>query len=65
MDATTLARVAEPFFTTKPAGQGTGLGLAMAKGFVEQSGGIFAVESEPDRGTVVRLWFPAAGNVDG
>ena len=58
MDAATLARAAEPFFTTKPLGQGTGLGLAMAKGFAEQSGGAFGIESEPGRGTVVTLWLP-------
>ena len=55
-----LARAAEPFFTTKPPGQGTGLGLAMARGFAEQSGGGFAIESAPGRGTEVRLWFPLA-----
>ena len=39
MDRATLARVTEPFFTTKPVGKGTGLGLSMAQGFAEQSGG--------------------------
>ncbi|ONG51583.1 hypothetical protein BKE38_15975 [Pseudoroseomonas deserti] len=61
MDAETLARVTEPFFTTKPAEQGTGLGLSMAKGFAEQSGGGLALESEPGEGTLVTLWLPAAG----
>ena len=55
-----LARIGEPFFTTKPAGAGTGLGLAMARAFAEQSGGAFAVSSELGHGTVVTLWFPAA-----
>ena len=55
-----LARVAEPFFTTKPPGKGTGLGLAMAKGFAEQSGGALAIESAPGRGTTVALWLPVA-----
>lgn len=60
MDAATLARAAEPFFTTKPLGKGTGLGLAMARGFAEQSGGALAIESSPGRGTTVRLWMPVA-----
>ncbi len=60
MDAATLARVTEPFFTTKPRGQGTGLGLAMARGFAEQSGGALRIESAPGRGTTVSLWLPVA-----
>ena len=60
MDAATLARAAEPFFTTKPVGQGTGLGLAMAREFAEQAGGGFDLASEPGRGTTVTLWLPAA-----
>lgn len=59
--AETLARVAEPFFTTKPKGLGTGLGLSMAKGFAEQSGGAFEIASEVGRGTTVTLWLPQAG----
>ena len=59
MDAVTLARAAEPFFTTKPVGQGTGLGLAMARDFAEQARGGFALASEPGRGTTVSLWLPA------
>ncbi len=55
-----LARAAEPFFTTKPAGRGTGLGLAMAKGFAEQSGGGFSLASRPGEGVVATLWLPAA-----
>ncbi|MBY0339251.1 MAG: response regulator [Acetobacteraceae bacterium] len=55
-----LARASEPFFTTKPQGQGTGLGLAMARGFAQQSGGGFAIASEPGRGTAVTLWLPVA-----
>ncbi len=60
MSAATLARVAEPFFTTKSAGKGTGLGLSMAKGFAEQSGGRFAIESRPGYGTMVTVWMPQA-----
>jgi signal transduction histidine kinase/CheY-like chemotaxis protein len=60
MDAAVLARSAEPFFTTKPKGKGTGLGLPMAKGFAEQSGGAFSIASVPGRGTTVTLWLPEA-----
>jgi CheY-like chemotaxis protein len=60
MDLGVLSRVTEPFFTTKEPGKGTGLGLAMAKGFVEQSGGSLAIESVVGEGTCVILWLPAA-----
>ena len=60
MDTATLAQANEPFFTTKPRGEGTGLGLTMASGFAEQSGGALAIESEAGRGTTVRLWLPLA-----
>ncbi|MHB8287442.1 MAG: ATP-binding protein [Caulobacteraceae bacterium] len=53
-----VARATEPFFTTKGVGQGTGLGLAMAQGFVQQSGGRLEIESEPGRGTTLRMIFP-------
>ncbi len=58
MDRSVLARVTEPFFTTKEPGKGTGLGLAMAKGFAEQSGGSLSIESIPGRGTSICLWLP-------
>jgi CheY-like chemotaxis protein len=60
MDAATLERATEPFFTTKPLGQGTGLGLAMARSFAERSGGRLAIDSAPGRGTEVTLWLPMA-----
>ncbi len=57
-----LARASEPFFTTKDPGQGTGLGLAMARGFAEQSGGAFAITSTQGQGTTIHLWFPQASD---
>jgi PAS domain S-box-containing protein len=55
-----LIRAREPFFTTKPPGAGTGLGLAMAHGFAEQSGGLLRISSTPGEGTVVSLVLPLA-----
>jgi PAS domain S-box-containing protein len=64
MDPAVLARVTEPFFTTKEPGKGTGLGLAMAKGFVEQSGGSLSIDSVAGQGTRISLWLPrASGDV--
>ena len=59
MDAETLARVREPFFTTKGVGKGTGLGLSMVDGLVAQSGGKMRIESQPGHGTSVELCLPA------
>ena len=60
MDHVTLTRASEPFFTTKGVGQGTGLGLATARGFAEQSGGRLQIDSTPNLGTTVSLWLPEA-----
>ncbi len=60
MDSETLRRCLDPFFTTKPVGQGVGLGLSMAFGFMEQTGGSLSVASEPGKGTRVSLDFPRA-----
>ncbi len=54
-----LDKVIEPFFTTKGPHMGTGLGLAMAHGFVRQSGGALRIYSEPGVGTTVRMLLPA------
>jgi PAS domain S-box-containing protein len=53
-----LAKAFDPFFTTKPIGQGTGLGLSMIYGFAKQSGGYVRIDSEPGKGTSVRLYLP-------
>lgn len=60
MDADTLKRATEPFFTTKSQDKGTGLGLAMAKAFADQSGGALRIVSELGLGTSVTLWMPCA-----
>jgi len=58
MDAETLAHVFEPFYTTKPVGQGTGLGLAMCYGIIRQHHGVIWIESTPGTGTAVYILLP-------
>jgi CheY-like chemotaxis protein len=58
MDEETLRRAIDPFFTTKPVGKGTGLGLAQVYGSARQAGGTVRIESKPGRGTTVRVFFP-------
>ncbi|MGN2251339.1 PAS domain S-box protein [Frateuria sp. GZRe14] len=53
-----IARAFDPFYTTKPQGQGTGLGLSMVYGFARQSGGQVRIESTPGRGSVVTIYLP-------
>jgi PAS domain S-box-containing protein len=60
MDAQTLARAVEPFFTTKGVGCGTGLGLSMVHGLAEQSGGRLVLTSRIGEGAAVELWLPEA-----
>ncbi len=62
MPAEILSRVLEPFVTTKESGKGSGLGLPMVYGFVEQSGGRMTIDSRLGYGTSVRLYLPVATN---
>lgn len=60
MDTAILARAGEAFFTTKPPGRGTGLGLSMARGFAGRNGGALDLASAEGQGTTVTLWLPLA-----
>lgn len=63
MDAATLARAVEPFFSTKGIGKGTGLGLSMAHGLASQLNGSLAIQSTPGVGTNVELWLPRSTSI--
>jgi signal transduction histidine kinase/CheY-like chemotaxis protein len=60
MSPTVMRRALEPFFTTKPKGAGTGLGLSMVQGFIRQSGGHILIDSCTGQGTTFRLLLPRA-----
>lgn len=59
-----LSKAVEPFFTTKPIGQGTGLGLSQVYGVVHESGGALTIDSSPGKGTTIRLTLPRATEAD-
>lgn len=56
-----LQQIFDPFYTSKPVGTGTGLGLSTVFGFMQQSGGAVTVTSRPGEGATFHLYFPAAG----
>jgi PAS domain S-box-containing protein len=64
MSAQTLARAMEPFFTTKPEGQGSGLGLSMVHGFASQSGGRLEIDSQLGRGSRMSIYLPLTSRVE-
>ena len=63
MNAETLRRATEPFFTTKGVGKGTGLGVPMVHGLAEQFGGRFELRSRIGEGTTAEIWLPAAETI--
>lgn len=64
IDPTILSRIFEPYYTTKPSGKGTGMGLAVVHGIVENHEGSIEVESKPGQGTTFHVFFPVASGVE-
>jgi signal transduction histidine kinase/CheY-like chemotaxis protein len=65
MDAQTLGRAVEPFFSTKGLGKGTGLGLSMVHGLAAQLGGTLELQSSPNAGTTAEVWLPVSSEPAG
>jgi len=64
IDADVLERIFEPYFTTKPSGKGTGMGLAVVHGIVENHEGRIEVESKPGQGTIFHVFFPVVSGLE-
>jgi signal transduction histidine kinase len=64
MSAEVQNKALDPFFTTKPVGQGSGMGLAQAYGFARQVGGSLVIESAPGKGTTIRFYLPRESRAD-
>ena len=64
MDQTTQEKAMEPYFTTKPKGEGTGMGLAIIHGIIKSLDGHLAIYSEPDKGTSVKVYLPVKEGTD-
>jgi len=62
IDQDTLTKIFNPFFTTKPVGEGTGLGLSVSYGIITNHGGDITVESTPGKGTVFTIILPRAAS---
>ncbi len=64
MDSATLAKIFNPFFTTKPVGEGTGMGLSVVHGIVKSHGGDIQIDSVPHKGTTFRIFLPVVASIE-